>query len=322
MAGLTQRQRGQLDDEGYVVVADVLDRERDIPPLIEEYAQVPDSIARRFVAEGTIAATYQELAFCDRLVRIGAESRRSLSGHFDISLPQTGVRIDTPIHLGPAVFALLTNPRLLDVVESVIGPEIYANPVQHVRMKLPARVLTVGSSGGLNARIPWHHDNGVALPEADEATILTIWMPLTEATVENGCLQVIPRSHLGDLAQHCPRPRGAEIPVRLIDTAAAVPLPMCPGSVLLMHQRTTHSSLDNLSADQVRISFDLRYQPIGQPTGRPAFPDFVARSAAHPESVLRDAEAWARLWLNARERLAALDNPAFNRWKAGVGACA
>lgn len=239
-----------------------------------------------------------------------------------VSLPRTGVRIDTPIHLGPAVFALLTNPRLLDVVESVTGPEIYADPVQHVRMKLPARVLTVGSSDGLNARIPWHHDNGVALPEADEATILTIWMPLTEATVENGCLQVIPRSHLGDLAQHCPRPRGAEIPVRLIDTAAAVPLPMCPGSVLLMHQRTTHSSLDNLSADQVRISFDLRYQPIGQPTGRPAFPGFVARSAAHPESVLRDAEAWARLWLDAREHLAALDNPAFNRWKAGVGACA
>ena len=322
MAGLTQRQRGQLDDEGYVVVADVLDLERDILPLLEEYAQVLDSIARRFVAAATIASSYEELAFCDRLVRISAESRRSLSGQFDISLPQTGVRMDTPIHVGPAVFALLTNPRLLDVVESVIGPEIYANPVQHVRMKLPARVLTAGSSDGLNARIPWHQDNGVVLPEADEATILTVWMPLTEATEENGCLQVIPRSHRGDLAQHCPGPRGAEIPVRLIDASAAVPLPMRPGSVLLMHQRTTHSSLDNLSADQVRISFDLRYQPIGQPTGRPAFPGFVARSSAHPESVLRDAEAWARLWVDARERLAALDNPAFNRWKAGVGACA
>jgi phytanoyl-CoA hydroxylase len=322
MTGLSEAQLQTLDREGYLVVEDVLDPTYDIAPLLAEYSDALDEVATMFMAEGLLAATYRDLPFTERLIRVYQESGRSVSPYFDISLPQTGVKPDTPIHLGPAAFEMLTSPRLLDVVESVVGPEIYSNPVQHIRMKLPSGLLRSESSDGLNAKIPWHQDNGVILPEADVATILTVWLPLTDATVENGCLQVIPRSHRGDLEPHCPGPRGAEIPAKLIAEERALPLPMRAGSALLMHQRTVHSSLDNVTADQVRISLDLRYQPTGQPTGRPAFPGFVARSAAHPETVLRDPAAWARLWLDARARLAALENPAFNRWQAGVGVCA
>jgi hypothetical protein len=38
--------------------------------------------------------------------------------------------------------------------------------------------------------------------------------------------------------------------------------------------------------------------------------------------VLGDPIAWARLWHEARARLAEQENPTFNRWKAGVGVCA
>jgi len=89
-----------------------------------------------------------------------------------------------------------------------------------------------------------------------------------------------------------------------------------------MHQRTIHSSLDNTTESQVRVSLDLRYKPIGQPTGRPAFPGFIARSRVHPERVLRDPLAWAQSWYEARDRLAAQETPRFNRWQAGVGVCA
>ena len=44
-------------------------------------------------------------------------------------------------------------------------------------------------------------------------------------------------------------------------------------------------------SDNLRWSFDLRYQPIGQPTGRPAFPSFALRSAGqvatHDEYVAK-----------------------------------
>jgi len=57
------------------------------------------------------------------------------------------------------------------------------------------------------------------------------------------------------------------------------------GSALFMHRLTMHSSLRNVS-DGVRWSFDLRYQPFGQPTGRDWLPAFVARSREHPSQAL------------------------------------
>ena len=38
-----------------------------------------------------------------------------------------------------------------------------------------------------------------------------------------------------------------------------------------MHKHTIHGSLPNVS-DEIRWSLDLRYNPTGQPTGRPEFP--------------------------------------------------
>jgi hypothetical protein len=89
-----------------------------------------------------------------------------------------------------------------------------------------------------------------------------------------------------------------------------------------MNQQTIHSSMDNVTEDQVRISFDLRYQPVGQPTGRPLFPGFVARSRTRPEQALDDPKVWAKLWLDTRERLARAEDTAFNRWSADSPVCA
>jgi hypothetical protein len=89
-----------------------------------------------------------------------------------------------------------------------------------------------------------------------------------------------------------------------------------------MHPRTVHSSLGNTTTDQVRISMDLRYQPVGQPTGRPVFPAFVARSGAHPEQVVSDPAVWRSMWLAARARLAEDQPAAFNRWDANSPVCA
>jgi ectoine hydroxylase-related dioxygenase (phytanoyl-CoA dioxygenase family) len=320
---LSSAQRKQFEDEGYVVVDDVLDPVQDIGPVLDEYGGVLDEIARSLKAEGAISSLYRELPFSERLIQICVESGRNFPEHFDFSLPQKGVRHDTPFHVGPAVFDLLTNRRLLDVAEELIGPEIYSNPVQHIRMKLPPRAVSkTGGYSGLVSQIPWHQDNGVLLPEADEATILTVWAPITESTVENGCLQVIPCSHRKDLVAHCPTEQGLTIPDKLLPAQPPVPLPMQPGSLLLMTQRTMHSSLDNITDDDVRISFDLRYQPVGQPTGRPTFPGFVARSTARPETVLRDPAAWANSWYEARARLAESEDPSYNRWRADSPVCA
>jgi hypothetical protein len=57
------------------------------------------------------------------------------------------------------------------------------------------------------------------------------------------------------------------------------------------------------------MSLDLRYQPTGQPTGRPAFPSFVVRSQAAPETVITNAEAWAAMWETSKQTILRGEHP-------------
>jgi hypothetical protein len=251
-----------------------------------------------------------------------AESGNVHQQYFDFSLPLASTTEDTPIWVGPAVFAAIRNARILDAVESLIGPEIYSNPIQHVRIKTPEHLTPRDPKSGLllMPATAWHQDQGVTLPEADETEMITVWFPLNESTIENGCLHLRPRSHLGGLLPHCATGRGLEIPDTYLP-ADYLPLPLKPGDVLLMHRRTCHGSLPNRS-DEVRWSFDLRYNPIGQPTGREIFPGFVARSRTHPESELRDPVAWAESWYEARRVLARGQSYKVYRWEGNDPACA
>jgi hypothetical protein len=314
-----------FDRDGYVVVRDLLCVERDLRPVIDEYDQVLDRLADGWIREGRLSSMYSELPFSERLMRIVIEAEPAYDLHFDISLPQADITDETPMHHGPAVFELLRSPRLLDAVEQFVGPEIYSNPVQHTRIKLPEDRLPAASRTGLTAQIAWHQDLAVVIDEADNTEMLTVWFPLTKATVENGCLAVVPGSHKQELSLHC-RSRNpltidqVSIPESLLDDDF-VTLPMQPGDVLFMHRRTQHSGLPNRSGE-IRWSFDLRYHPIGQATGRPWFPGFIARSKSQPESELRSSETWAESWRAARHELAHSEDVTFNRWKQGDPRCA
>lgn len=323
MAYLTTEQRAQFDEEGYAVVEDLFDPERDLDPVIAEYEGVLDRLAEELHGAGAISSTHKELPFSDRLSRIYVESGKVHTQYFDFSLPQGGATHETPFWTGPAVFNVLRHDGLLDAVESLIGPEIYSNPVQHVRLKPPEHLTPRDPKTGqiqLGAT-PWHQDNGVVTEDADETEIITVWFPLIDATEEMGCLVVVPRSHRQGLLAHCPGGGGLHIPEQLFDPNQGLALPMRRGAALFMTRRTLHSSLPN-NSNQVRWSFDLRYNPLGQPTGRGAFPGFIARSKERPETELRDAGIWTELWTEARRALAEGDTPKFNRWDANAPVCA
>jgi hypothetical protein len=321
MEALTADLRLQFEEEGWLMVEGVLDPARDLAPIMAEYAEILDRLVDHLHAAGRLVDRYGELPFAQRLIQISLDTGATYGRHFDITLPGANVAPDTPCHFGPAVFRLLTQPRLLDVIEDLLGPEIYSNPVQHVRLKLPRRALDRigGPEDSLVGAAPWHQDNGVVLPEADETEMLTVWLPLGNATVENGCLQLIPRSHRRGLLTHCPGD-GLHIPDHLLP-GAPLPVPVPVGGVLLMHRRTAHASLDNVS-DGIRWSFDLRYQPTGQPTGRDYLPGFVARSRARPETALRDADEWRRRWEETRAALVGRAPRVSNRWAGDDPACA
>ena len=309
---------------GYLPVHGLLDPARDLEPVADEYRGVLDRLASDLSAEGAIGDAYPDLPFAERFMRIVADTGSAHSQYFDFSLPQTGIESTTPMWTGQAVFALLTNPSLLDAVESLIGGEIESNPVQHVRIKPPEGLVSRDKAAGQHAlnATSWHQDNGVITPDADESDILTVWIPLTTATVRHGCLQLIPGSHRGEVLVHCPGgPAGLEIPASVLSREGALAVPLERGDVLFLHRRTAHASLPNVS-DEIRWSFDLRYNPTGQATGRRAFPGFVARSRSNPSAELRDPVAWARMWEDTRSRLAAAELEKFNRWDSDAPACA
>ena len=158
------------------------------------------------------------------------------------------------------------------------------------------------------------------MAEADDTSMVTVWAAITDATVANGCLQVIPGSHRGNMLEHCSYSQLA-IPEKLFDVASATPLPVKSGGIVLFHPLTVHGSLTNTTTD-IRWSFDLRYNVTGDPTGRPMFPEFVARSCANPETVLIDSDEWRKKWEAARTRLSAQDSVEIHRWGGQSEVCA
>src|SRR5207244_9459354 len=85
----------------------------------------------------------------------------------------------------PGYFDLMSNSKILDAVESLIGSEIFANPVYNTRPKVPR--VAAGA-------VPWHQDKSY-WPNANANPVITVWIPLVYANEINGCLHIWPRTH-------------------------------------------------------------------------------------------------------------------------------
>ena len=155
----------------------------------------------------------------------------------------------------------------------------------------------------------YHQDAGVVNEKAQKTQMLTVWFPIFNAPVESGPLKVVPGSHKGKLLRHCTNYKNlglTQIPEHLFDEQGAVPVPLNRGDLVILHKKTVHGSLSNIS-DNIRWSFDLRYNPIGQDTGREVFPGFVARSNKDAIKEFRDSKKWKTLWEDTRLRMSKIN---------------
>ncbi|HVT10785.1 MAG TPA: phytanoyl-CoA dioxygenase family protein [Fimbriimonadaceae bacterium] len=181
-------------------------------------------------------------AIYDRLfeARVG----REVGDQFDLAgTDEEGVEAKLPQILGPSRYA----PELLEgqyrvnlahVVRQLLGPETEVGG-DHMIFK-PARV---------GAETPWHQDQAYWDPEYDYES-LSVWIPLQEATIENGCMWFVPGSQNHDIYPHHsighdPRVHGLE--VEGADVSAAVACPLPPGGATFHHCRTLHYTGANTS---------------------------------------------------------------------------
>lgn len=148
---------------------------------------------------------------------------------------------------------LARDPQIVDLVSGVIGNDIILWGC-HVFCK-PA---------GQGFETPWHQD-GHYWPIRPLATC-TVWVALEPSTKANGCLRVIPQSHLGQvLHEHLHEDRSdltlnQRLAAGSFDEATAVDLELQPGQMSLHDVYMVHGAQANRS-HQRRTGVALRYMP-------------------------------------------------------------
>ncbi len=108
----------------------------------------------------------------------------------------------------------------------------------------------------------WHQDDIYYIQNSESETRMSVWIPLQEANENNGCLWVVPRSHLKGLHDHIQKESGTcriSLSEKEHDFSNAIPVPVSAGSVVLFDSLTWHSSKGNRT-DQVRRAFIISYQ--------------------------------------------------------------
>jgi non-heme Fe2+,alpha-ketoglutarate-dependent halogenase len=157
-----------------------------------------------------------------------------------------------PHLLFPWLNELVRHPRILDAVEDVLGPDLLCWGAQFFAK---------------NARDPsyvsWHQDGtywGLSSPD-----VMTAWVALTPSVPENGCMEVVPGTHLAQVehvdtfAESNLLSRGQEIRVD-VRPEQKVQVVLRPGQMSLHHVLIFLGSEPN-TADYRRIGFAIRYIP-------------------------------------------------------------
>lgn len=98
----------------------------------------------------------------------------------------------------------------------------------------------------------------------DPPSVMGVWVALEDATVENGCLYALPKSHKGPLSMRWGRVGDGAVDVldgggdKAWDLNAFIPLAVKAGTLVLLHGYLVHHSYENHS-DKSRHAYTVHY---------------------------------------------------------------
>lgn len=160
---------------------------------------------------------------------------------------------ETHLHF-PWAYELATHPHILDVAEDLLGPDVLIHST--TMFHKPAGSASFAS---------WHQDG--YFMDLSEPSFITIWVALTPSTPENGCVRVIPGTHLlskiehGNTAISSTNLLGSGLQVsQPFDLSLARNVVLQPGELSVHHVYAVHGSEPNHS-DQDRIGFVVKLVP-------------------------------------------------------------
>ena len=232
--------------DGYVVVKDCIDN-NDLDPMRNFIQDRVDAYAHEQFAAGKLSSLYEDEPFERRYAVICKE----------LGLSPRGWAFGS---FGREFYDLYNLPGVLHILSLLLGPEVSNIGTPALRTKLPGSIVT---------SFPWHQDSqyidqgkiGQKERHTEHLHMVTVWVPLVEATVENGCCWVIPGSHRWGLLDGV---RDEDMNVRMEEDVEArgtpVPIALKPGGALFMSNLCVHTSKVNTTQSS-RWSIDFRYFP-------------------------------------------------------------
>ncbi|KAH9505053.1 hypothetical protein Btru_061527 [Bulinus truncatus] len=258
-------------EKGFLLVPKFFEGE-ELEPCRRSIEKLVDDLANMLYDGGKIKNLYKEHGLFTRLSYIEKE------------FPGANIILHKLGKLTEAFENLWSNDRLLNVVEQLIGHEISGHPNWNLRTKTPQNDAST---------VPWHQDSAYLDNDSYSVLQATAWIPMLDATEENGCMEVISGGHLpGKVVRHtcCWKDTwyiemDEEDAVKKLNVDFVKDKVLCPvpyGGMLLINNMTPHRSLDNLS-NEIRWSIDLRWQNPEKPIGMYGLKDGVLmRSAKNP----------------------------------------
>lgn len=170
------------------------------------------------------------------------------AGEPDSEVLKKYAAIHFPHKISPTIQKFLFHPPVVRILQAIIGPNV----------KCMQSMLFVKAPGKKGQS--WHQDE-YYIPTRDRS-LTGAWIAVDDATVENGCLWIIP-GRPGYLMRRVAY-RGSEYAdVDTVDVTGlhqdAIPVEVKSGSVVFFNGHTLHSSLSNKTADRFRTALVNHY---------------------------------------------------------------
>ena len=148
---------------------------------------------------------------------------------------------------------LVQDPRVVEPVAQLIGPDV-----------LLWNTLFWIKEAGSQSFVSWHQDTKYWGLSSDQ--VVTAWIALSDAGIEEGCMRVMPGTHRGATLAHADRyhkdnmlTRGQEISLQDRESEA-VYMPLKAGEMSIHNYRLAHASGPNTSSDR-RIGISMHFMP-------------------------------------------------------------
>jgi len=165
---------------------------------------------------------------------------------------------------------LASHPRILNIVEQLIGPDILIYNVTYIVKEPDTR-----------SHVSWHQDLTYWGLDSDDQ--VSVWLALSDASEKNGCMRMLPGSHKLGSQPHIKGEKDKDNVlfqnqrVADIDESQAVAAELKPGQASFHHGWLLHASAANQGKDR-RIGLNIQYiAPHVRQTTLPGFTALLVR---------------------------------------------